>query len=788
MELVKGVSITRYCDEKHLPLRARLELFMQVCQAVQHAHQKGIIHRDIKPNNVLVAEYDNEAIPKVIDFGVAKATAQKLTERTMFTEFGQVLGTMEYMSPEQSKFNQLDIDTRSDIYSLGVLLYELLAGSTPFEGKRLHDAAFDEMLRIIREEEPPKPSTRLSKTDQLPNIAASRDSEPKKLSGLVKGELDWVVMKALEKDRNRRYDTANSFAMDVQRYLADDPVQACPPSAGYRLRKLARRNKVALTTALVILMVLVAGTVVSTWQAIRALDAEALAQQRLEAETHARQDADGSRQQAENERDRARKAEQQADDARQQAEANFQKALDAVDQMLTEVGRESLAHVPQMEPVRRALLEKALQFYQDFLQQKGSDARLRFETGRAYQRVSDIYWRLGQKPEAVEACRQAIDILEKLEAEFPEGVDYRDQLGQCYRHLAFRIPWREEGGKEEAEAAFRQAITRHEQLVAHFPGEAAHRETLAYDYNTFAYFLVLSRPLEAESTYYKAIALLEDLMADFPEAGSYRVGLAEVSRALGVMLWTAHRLPDAEQSLRRAVILLEKPTTANPDSPRHGKTLARSQFHLGQVLESAGRTDEAEEVYRAAELIQEKLFADFPSVPEYKSELSETRECLVRLSDAAGRTEEANEYLEKAVRLNPGNAATQNKLAWRLATSLDPNDRDPERAVKLAQEAVELAPTVADWWNTLGVAQYRAGKWQEAIAALQRHRELRTDDAEWNNPFFLAMAHQQLGNKDEAVQWYNRAIDWMERKQAKSEMMLRSRAEAAELLGIENKH
>ena len=180
----------------------RLELFMQVCQAVQHAHQKGIIHRDIKPNNVLVAEYDGRAVPKVIDFGVAKATAQKLTEQTMFTEFGQVLGTMEYMSPEQAKFNQLDIDTRSDIYSLGVLLYELLAGSTPFEGKRLKEAAFDEMLRIIREEEPPKPSTRLSSSDALPSIAANRSLEPKKLTGLVSGELDWIVMKCLEKDRN----------------------------------------------------------------------------------------------------------------------------------------------------------------------------------------------------------------------------------------------------------------------------------------------------------------------------------------------------------------------------------------------------------------------------------------------------------------------------------------------------------------------------------------------------------------------------------------------------------
>jgi hypothetical protein len=273
MELVKGVPITKYCDEHHVEPRHRLELFVQVCQAVQHAHQKGIIHRDIKPNNVLVAEYDDHAVPKVIDFGVAKAIAHNLTERTMFTEFGQVLGTMEYMSPEQAKLNQLDIDTRSDIYSLGVLLYELLTGSTPFERKRLQTAAFDEMLRIIREEEPLKPSTKLSSSETLGFIAANRNVEPACLRKQVRGELDWIVMKALEKERGRRYDTANDLALDAHKYLNDEPVSACPPSAAYQYRKFARRNKTVLIAAAVMAMALLAGTGVSSWHAWRATKA-----------------------------------------------------------------------------------------------------------------------------------------------------------------------------------------------------------------------------------------------------------------------------------------------------------------------------------------------------------------------------------------------------------------------------------------------------------------------------------------------------------------------------------
>jgi tetratricopeptide (TPR) repeat protein len=253
MELVKGVPITDFCDQNHVPPRQRLDLFLAVLSAVQHAHQKGIIHRDLKPSNVLVSRHDATPVVKVIDFGIAKALGQTLTDKTVFTGAAQMVGTPLYMSPEQAGMSDLDVDTRSDVYSLGVLLYELLTGTTPFDKARFRRAAYDEIRRIIREEDPPRPSTRLSESkDSLPSVAAQRQTEPAKLTRLVRGELDWIVMKALEKDRARRYDTANGFAMDVQRYLADEPVLACPPSAGYRLRKFARRNRPRLAVAAVL--------------------------------------------------------------------------------------------------------------------------------------------------------------------------------------------------------------------------------------------------------------------------------------------------------------------------------------------------------------------------------------------------------------------------------------------------------------------------------------------------------------------------------------------------------
>ncbi|HXP62486.1 MAG TPA: serine/threonine-protein kinase, partial [Dongiaceae bacterium] len=304
MELVGGVKITEYCDQYKLSTDQRLKLFIQVCQAIQHAHQKGIIHRDLKPSNILVTEGDGVAVPKIIDFGIAKATSgQELTDKTLFTAFDQFIGTPAYMSPEQAGLGRLDIDTRSDIYSLGVLLYELLTGRPPFDAAELQRAALDQILQTIREQEPPRPSTRLTglTEQQLTAVARCRQSEPAKLAHLLRGDLDWIVMKALEKDRSRRYETANGLAVDLKRHLDNEPVVARPPGNLYKIQKLIRRNKLAFLAASVMSATLLIGLGISTWSFFKEQQARRRAEGAEQEQSRLRERAEQLRRTAEDE-------------------------------------------------------------------------------------------------------------------------------------------------------------------------------------------------------------------------------------------------------------------------------------------------------------------------------------------------------------------------------------------------------------------------------------------------------------------------------------------------------
>jgi tetratricopeptide (TPR) repeat protein len=672
MELVKGVPITKYCDDHRLPPRQRLELFLAVCQAVQHAHQKGVIHRDIKPSNVLVAPYDGRPVPKVIDFGIAKATGQPLTERTLFTGLGAVVGTPEYMSPEQAELNNQDIDTRSDVYSLGVLLYELLTGSTPLTRERLKAAALLEMLRVIREEEAPKPSTRLSTTDELPSIAAKRGLEPKGLSGLVRGELDWIVMKSLEKDRSRRYESANGFATDVERYLADEAVQACPPSAGYRLRKAVRRNRVWVGTAALVTAALVAGTAVSAWQAVRATRAEATANNALALVTA---------EQAKTETALA---------AETAANARTREALDA---LTDDVLQPMFARQPELDGSEKAYLRKVLALYEPVVRGAGETAGARFARAKGFFRIAYISKLLGDNREAESAYLRATAVLRLLSDEFSEVPEYRQRLAQALNNLAIV---RVDLGRD-AEAELSQARTLRTELADRFPKVLQYRRELATTHNDLGYLLQLrKRTVGAEEEFREAVSVLEKLVAESDAAPEDHQALARTRSNLGAFLREKRKFDEAQNLFRQAIAVQEQNLAKSQADPKRRRELADSYHGSAILFATMEKESEATTAFDRASALRKKLVDSYPGVAQYRLERARAlldQGTFLRMTGRLGAAEAAwdgaREIWARLVADSPERPEYQNELAGTLGrlASIRQLQNDPKGAVTLLEQA-----------------------------------------------------------------------------------------------------
>ena len=635
MELVKGIRITEYCDKNNLNTHQRLEIFIDVCKAVQHAHQKGIIHRDIKPSNVLITlRDDGSPVPKIIDFGIAKATQKSLTEKTLFTEFHQFVGTPEYMSPEQAQMGELDVDTRSDIYSLGILLYELLTGRTPLERKELLSASYDQMIKIIREAEPPRPSSSLNTLGEaLSSVAKHRQVEPGQLCKIIRGDLDWIVLKTLEKDRKRRYETANELAADIERHLGDEPVAASPPSAVYRMRKFVRRNRTAVAVVLAILAALIIGLSLATvgfvqasYQRDRAVAAE--------AESVRQRDS--------------------AEAQRQRAEANFKSARDAVDE-ITRVAHEQLAGVAGTEQVQRQLWEKAEVFYQGFLAENIYDPGALRQMGWAYMRLGVIYRLTKHWEQAGKSFRKAIDVCEKLVRDFPEEPQYRTDLAGNYFNLVWALLVMER--LEEGKKACQSAIANLGKILGDFPGEPNCRWGLVQVHVKWGEMLREAGDYQGSVEHHlKGLCIAKKLVADCPEVTRYEDALAHAHTRLAHALYNMGRIEEAEAENRPAVGLLEKVAANCKDHlvkygwPRwgHWKNLCLCYGLQARVLRDLGRDDEAEEMYRREIAAWQKLVSKFPDESDYRDSLADSYRKLGQLLSDLGRKEEAEEAYQKA--------------------------------------------------------------------------------------------------------------------------------------------
>lgn len=741
MELVNGAPLDKFCDGAKLSLRQRLELFVPICQAVQHAHQKGIVHRDLKPGNILVTIIDGKPTPKIIDFGVAKAfTGGGLTEETM-THFGAVVGTLEYMSPEQASFSGDDVDTRADIYSLGVILYELLTGLRPIDQGRLKQAALTEMVRIIREEEPSKPSTRLSTNESLPSVAALRQTEPSKLMASLRGELDWLVMKCLEKERDRRYETANGLGRDIQRYLSDEPVEARPASTGYRLQKFLKRNKGPAVALCLLMASLLAGIAGTTWglleankQAEIAREAAAAKDLALQAETVAKQEA---QQKAEAEK----AAKQEALEAQKSAQAG----IELIASVFENLDPEEVANRD------RTLQELIVEQLDSAIQELGSGS-----IGDQRQ-VADLQLRLGKSLLALDQAKKALPLLESARGTFEENLGLTNPATLESMHHLSRAYAKE--GQREKVMPLRQLTY---DLCKQHLGEK-HQDTL----NSL---IALSSAFTLEGDYTKATELAENAAAGLEEqlGPTHLTTLNAKDRLLSAY--------DADGQWDK--MLAQSEALAARCEQEFGQEHTRTLDFQAWVAYAKSKLVGPEEGVKGLEAYTEQATK---ALGYNHSSVLEVQQVLVDLYRTTARWDEAITLAERILEKQTAKLGPDHPSVWSSMFTLCAAyqfKRWTDKALPLAEQVQELAhriygpdhPNFHTARNAYAVQLGEAGMWAEALPLREDVLEYNRARYENNHPntlismFNLVDNYNKVGRIDEAIELANEGLEQAEQK------------------------
>jgi serine/threonine protein kinase/Tfp pilus assembly protein PilF len=803
MEYVAGVPITTYCDSHRLSTRERLELFMRVCEGVQHAHQKAIIHRDLKPSNILVTEVDGHPAPKIIDFGVAKALTQKLTADTMFTRVGALVGTPEYMSPEQALSSGEDIDTRTDVYSLGIILYELLAGAPPLE---LRKVAFEEFLRRLREDDPPKPSTKIRTHDPATSteVARKRHTEPPALARLMRGDLDSIALKALEKDRARRYGSPSDFALDIARYLNNEPVLAVPPSVAYRASKFARRYRVALVTTCAFALVLIAAAAISIRQGIRANKEGAAAQavndflqnDMLAQASAANQSGPTAKP------DPDLKVRTALDRAAQRISGKFDRQPEVEASIRNTIGWTYMdlgLYAASKIQLERALSLERTQFGSDNpktlrtlsrlgyladLQGNDSEAeRMLVQALDAQRRVLGtehpntllsmatlgiVYWRQGKYAQAEAIDKPLLATYRRVLG--PEHRDTRNTMN----NLAI-VYWRESKLKE-AETLGQQLVEVDRRVAG---GE--HPDTLKAMNNLAGIYGSEQKWAEAEALDTQVLETRRRVLGpEHPLTLSSMNNLSTAYESDGKYT-EAEAIADQAFQIQRRVLGPEHPDTLRSLTNVASYSRALGKYALSeslakQAFESERRVhgaDNPDTILSAQQLaytyLVEQKYAQTEALYSQTLDIAhrvlgpENPTVLLLLGNLAYALQEESKYAQAEALYrnylagNPNSTAAMDALAWYLVSARDPSQWRPMEALELARRALKASPPEnSSALNTLGLAEYRTGHWDEAIDSLNRAVQI-DGNSDPTNFFFLAMAHWRRGDKGEAQSFLERA-------------------------------